>query len=379
VQTLAPVQPVTDTLQSVSDPVQTLAPVQPVTDTLETVSDPVQTITDPVQLVRGTLQSVTDPVQTVNDTLQTVTDPVQTVTDPVQTVADTVQPVQTVADTVQPVADTVQPVADTVQPVADATTGAVGTATQAAASITDASSVGATVEKTAGETNAVLSGAGESLHDAVGQVTYQYAGLSDKLATMTGIEDTGSVAGIPGHFAEHITPSGTGIADVGGPISGNGGAFDVIPFEGPGLFAGAEEALIVSAGLVTLAGLALAVRPSAVMSAQFYLANVRQIAACGGVRELVNGHVSAAVAGTARLGVASGGAVKGSAGAVKGVAEDIANDIRDGFLRGVSGSEDDGASDTRLLMQIGMLLGSAYIAFPTVWFWATRLRWNPRT
>jgi hypothetical protein len=97
------------------------------------------------------------------------------------------------------------------------------------------------------------------------------------------------------------------------------------------------------------------------------------------VRELVNGHVSAAVAGTARLGVASGGAVKGSAGAVKGVAEDIANDIRDGFLRGVSGSEDDGASDTRLLMQIGMLLGSAYLAFLTVWFWATRLRWNPRT
>jgi hypothetical protein len=86
------------------------------------------------------------------------------------------------------------------------------------------------------------------------------------------------------------------------------------------------------------------------------------------------------VAGTARLGVASGGAVKGSAGAVKGIAEDVANDIRDGFLRGATGSaDDDGASDTRLLMQIGMLLGTVYLAFLTVWFWATRLRWNPRT
>jgi hypothetical protein len=34
--------------------------------------------------------------------------------------------------------------------------------------------------------------------------------------------------------------------------------------------------------------------------------------------------------------------------------------------------------DSRLVMQIGMLLGVVYLAFLTVWFWATRLRWNPR-
>jgi hypothetical protein len=179
---------------------------------------------------------------------------------------------------------------------------------------------------------------------------------------------------------ENVTPLGTGIADVGEPASGNGGPFDAIPFDAPGLIAGAEEALILSAAVVTVASVALAVRPSAVMSAQFFLANVRQIPACGGVRGIVNRQVSTAVAGTARLGAASGGAVKGSAGAVKGIAEDVANDIRDGFLRGVTGSaDDDGASDTRLLMQIGMLLGTVYLAFLTVWFWATRLRWNPRT
>jgi hypothetical protein len=210
-------------------------------------------------------------------------------------------------------------------------------------------------------------------------MTDQHAGLSDKVSTMTGVEEPGSVAGIPGHFAEHLTPSGTGIADVAGPVSGDGGAFDVIPFEAPGLLAGADEVLFLSAGLVTLAGVALAVRPSAVMSAQFFLANVRQIPACGGVRGIVNHQVSAAVAGTARFGMASSGAAKGSVGAVKGVADDIASDIRDGFLRGVSGNEDDGARDTRLLMQIGMLLGTVYLAFLTVWFWATRLRWSPRT
>jgi hypothetical protein len=194
----------------------------------------------------------------------------------------------------------------------------------------------------------------------------------------------GGPGGVPGSIGEHGVPIGSGIADVGEPASGNGGAFDAIPFEAPGLIAGAEEALILSAAAVTLASVALAVRPSAVTSAQFFLANVRQIPACGGVRGIVNRQVSTAVAETARLGVASGGAVKNSAvavkGAAEGVAKDIAKDIRDGFRRGVTGSaDDDGASDTRLLMQIGMLLGTVYLAFLTVWFWATRLRWNPRT
>jgi hypothetical protein len=284
----------------------------------------------------------------------------------------------------------VQPVADAVQPVADATGGAVGTATQTAGSLTDAASVGATVDKTAGQATAALDGASGPIHGALGHVGAESAALSEKVAALAGTGGPGGVLGGPGDtfggpdgihglVGENLTPLGTGIPDVGESVSGNGGAFGAIPFEAPGLIAGAQEALILSAGLVTLAGVALAVRPSAVMSAQFFLANVRQIPACGGVREIVNRQVSTAVAGTARLGVASGGAVKGSAGAVKGVAEDIAKDIRDGFLRGVSGSADDGLSDTRLLMQIGMLLGTLYLAFLTVWFWATRLRWNPRT
>jgi hypothetical protein len=29
-------------------------------------------------------------------------------------------------------------------------------------------------------------------------------------------------------------------------------------------------------------------------------------------------------------------------------------------------------------VQLGMLLGVVYLAFLSVWFWATRVRWNQR-
>jgi hypothetical protein len=55
--------------------------------------------------------------------------------------------------------------------------------------------------------------------------------------------------------------------------------------------------------------------------------------------------------------------------------------FREGVARGtgrVSDGDGEAAMDSRLVMQIGMLLGVVYLAFLTVWFWATRLRWNPR-
>jgi hypothetical protein len=56
--------------------------------------------------------------------------------------------------------------------------------------------------------------------------------------------------------------------------------------------------------------------------------------------------------------------------------------IRDGFQRAVrppsSRIDGDGSVDSRLLAQIGIVLGTVYLAFLTLWFWATRLRWNPR-
>ena len=55
--------------------------------------------------------------------------------------------------------------------------------------------------------------------------------------------------------------------------------------------------------------------------------------------------------------------------------------IRDGFEQVVArnGDEDaEGLRDARLLMQIGIVLGTVYLAFLTVWFWATRMRATPR-
>jgi hypothetical protein len=62
-------------------------------------------------------------------------------------------------------------------------------------------------------------------------------------------------------------------------------------------------------------------------------------------------------------------------------ADGFVRSFRDGFSRAADGrlldDDGEGASDSRLMMQIGMLLGFAYLGFLTVWFWATRLRPNP--
>ena len=54
----------------------------------------------------------------------------------------------------------------------------------------------------------------------------------------------------------------------------------------------------------------------------------------------------------------------------------ITEPIRDGFERVRRGPVDYEDGDARLLMQVGVALGTLYVAFLTVWFWATRLRWN---
>ena len=60
---------------------------------------------------------------------------------------------------------------------------------------------------------------------------------------------------------------------------------------------------------------------------------------------------------------------------------DLTNPLREGFDQATSkatGEVTDGFSDTRLMVQIGMALGVVYVAFLSVWFWATRVRWSSR-
>ena len=62
---------------------------------------------------------------------------------------------------------------------------------------------------------------------------------------------------------------------------------------------------------------------------------------------------------------------------VRGTAADSMADIRGGIERAIKSTTDqseDSLGDSRLMVQIGMLLGFAYLGFLAVWFWATRGR-----
>ena len=67
--------------------------------------------------------------------------------------------------------------------------------------------------------------------------------------------------------------------------------------------------------------------------------------------------------------------------AVPAIVGTIVDPIRDGFESVVArprAEDAEGLRDARLLMQIGIVLGTIYLAFLTVWFWATRVRLKPR-
>jgi hypothetical protein len=62
---------------------------------------------------------------------------------------------------------------------------------------------------------------------------------------------------------------------------------------------------------------------------------------------------------------------------VRGVIESLSTPLREGFdqaTRAAAGEVTDGFNDTRLMVQIGMALGVVYVAFLSIWFWATRVR-----
>jgi hypothetical protein len=62
-------------------------------------------------------------------------------------------------------------------------------------------------------------------------------------------------------------------------------------------------------------------------------------------------------------------------GRVGGAFDSALQSFRDGFEQAIVDTRDeaeDGLSDSRVMVQIGMLLGFVYLGFLTVWFWATR-------
>jgi hypothetical protein len=177
------------------------------------------------------------------------------------------------------------------------------------------------------------------------------------------------------------------------PLAGagqtDGGPLWTLPVEKlAGMTPGPEEVLIISL---------LAAAAATAVKVRFFMANTPPIPlAClvGDVGRYMSTVTSGATGLNTGARVVAGKAVaatekaKAAAGSTAGNAveraestvEDFAQTIRDGFLRGAGRHdlEDDEASDTRLLMQLGMVLGTIYLAFLTIWFWATRLRWSPR-
>ena len=151
-----------------------------------------------------------------------------------------------------------------------------------------------------------------------------------------------------------------------------GGSMWTFPFDGLALGTpGTEEVLIISA---------LAAAGATALQARFFLANVPPIPLTCMVGEATVRYMSAltSVASVDR----AASATEGVAGRVGNAATELGSTVRDGFLRGagrIQDGADDEAVDTRLLMQLGMVLGTVYLAFLTVWFWATRLRWHARS
>jgi hypothetical protein len=267
-------------------------------------------------------------------------------------------------------------------------TGTVGHVTQAATSVVDASTATVGAAGTAATNGGgSLLGAGDVVHGTTDQIVGGTP-ISEKVTTLlsgTGAPSPTDVAPIPIQLPEHVTSGlAPGLTDASQPVpNGDGGLLSGLPFHAPGAIPAGDEVLAMTAAAFTLATVAIAVRPSTVATAQFFLANVRQVPAmCGGVTQVVNRPIALAAASSSQLFELATGAPERAGAAL----DDMAKTIGDGFRRGREGglpgaenrATDDGERDTRLLMQIGMLLGAVYVAFLTVWFWATRLRWNPR-
>ena len=91
---------------------------------------------------------------------------------------------------------------------------------------------------------------------------------------------------------------------------------------------------------------------------------------------------SQVVSGYGSPGASAGGARAGKRASLPAVVGAIVDPIRDGFEDAVArrprAEDAEGLRDARLLMQIGIVLGTIYLAFLTVWFWATRVRLKPR-
>jgi hypothetical protein len=140
-----------------------------------------------------------------------------------------------------------------------------------------------------------------------------------------------------------------------------------------GIVANPDAAVVLptAVGVGLAAGAAIAIaRGMASPATPVLVTNVRLLPTYAGAAVERTG--VAAVEVSSRLGSSVAAATGSTLGSV-------VDPVLDGFgraLRPAVGS--DSLRDSRLLAQIGVVLGTIYLAFLTIWFWATRVRWNVR-
>jgi len=159
---------------------------------------------------------------------------------------------------------------------------------------------------------------------------------------------------------------------------------------------GQDTRIVAAAAVMTLAAASL-IGPRAGGSgadARMAFTNVRLLpclvkdAAARQLTAITQGLAPAAAPAYAALseGAASGSHIVRDASSVKaehaeGFVPHIVSELTEGFARATRdapGEAADGLSDSRLVVQLGMLFGIVYLAFLSVWFWATRTRASTR-
>jgi hypothetical protein len=110
-------------------------------------------------------------------------------------------------------------------------------------------------------------------------------------------------------------------------------------------------------------------------NAQLVFTNIRVLPCL--IDETVRRYATTA---TAVVNGSTGAAGGGTVTEAKRIVGGSFGEFRDGFTRVARSlpEELNESRDGRILAQVGAALGFVYLGFLTVWFWATRLRWNPR-
>jgi hypothetical protein len=337
---------------------------------------------------------VTQAVTSATDTLTSATEPVtQTVTSATDTVPGATDPVThgvaSVADTLTTAAgsatDPMAATDPTVGSVAGVVNGLDGTIAAAASSATQAVA-------TAGETVSAASATAQSTTDAVAAaalpppVEHASAAPLDPITALApsvvpvvpdGITPVPGVPTLPLYEAVLPTDDGTPLHPgfLGAPADS---LTDSPPASFDGALLGAFGDLDPGEFVPLLAGMgATAVTTMVILqrvcspSASLLFTNVRLLPCYSGsfVEQVTRSSSQVSVSSAAR-----------ELDRVREIGGRAVDEVSRGFSRVVSerDSSGRGLTDSRLLVQIGIVLGLVYCAFLTLWFWATRIRWNPR-